>query len=928
MDTNVEHKKTQFTRETRGEMEESLHAWLRAASADVFGAEDVPHTAEDIKTQVYRLSRFIFDLETDCPIDDVIEEIAAYMDHDISDDLRSSTIFLIEACLICAVSSESIDRGRFVQGIMCMDQSVQQHIMTAIKNNLQHYFSTEDDDNVDEQEEEFAVTEDTIIEEMNEKLSSSSPDIVVATKSVDGPAVAAVNMTYNAMHPSVTVCSSCEEREKGLLKAHESLEIATRREKDNEAKFHAEIAAQTNKLIDAEIIIIEKEDKLSEQAALLEDTVSKLHECEDKVRESVRVLAQFQTVQDEVDVLRPRAERADAAEQQLDKLRSRLDDLKGVRQQLKDESAAHAETHTKLLAAEQELDSLRRAKAQVEDYRTQCAESSIRIDELSLRLRQRDELIGRLEGDLSFVRGDHQGQREQSEQLSAELRAAEEQLREGNVRGAGGIGEAMCELNPALMQELQKLRAENDDLLRKIDASSMDALDGLEKHVADQRCISASLQEKWMGTKDALATAQSNIILLNSKLAQLSMDYVALQQRTAEAATMSDNDRLTAHLAHGAKCHHMRAVSDARQALVACGHAVVVEGMRGEWRACEDDLALQLQALSAMTAERDGLTVDLAAMTEALAQEVSGRQADREASTAADVRRVEEHRQELVRVEENQQERMRLLEEQHEGALQAEAERGRDTAAELDGERIKRRRVERGKKFFESETHRLKTQLTVTASGGSTGQDIEEALTEIKAMQQQLDSAHMEVQLLRSQGTYEDSSGRQLTVNDAAALAAAAASGGGVGIKGSALRPPRGKAGERGEGVGTRGAASSSSSGTGSAGGICAGTGGGTYGGYLEQVEVSDKRVDQLMRERRELIAKNLEENKERMELSQKLMLCEKDCTSLRGKVTKLTLEKERMERRMANICEVSNALTTNKRTRSQMAAENNENEM
>lgn len=31
--------------------------------------------------------------------------------------------------------------------------------------------------------------------------------------------------------------------------------------------------------------------------------------------------------------------------------------------------------------------------------------------------------------------------------------------------------------------------------------------------------------------------------------------------------------------------------------------------------------------------------------------------------------------------------------------------------------------------------------------------------------------------------------------------------------------------------------------------------------------------------ERRELIAKNLEENKERMELSQKLMLCEKECS-------------------------------------------------
>ena len=35
----------------------------------------------------------------------------------------------------------------------------------------------------------------------------------------------------------------------------------------------------------------------------------------------------------------------------------------------------------------------------------------------------------------------------------------------------------------------------------------------------------------------------------------------------------------------------------------------------------------------------------------------------------------------------------------------------------LDSERIKRRRVDREKKFFEAETHRLKTLLTVSAGG-------------------------------------------------------------------------------------------------------------------------------------------------------------------------------------------------------------------
>ena len=42
------------------------------------------------------------------------------------------------------------------------------------------------------------------------------------------------------------------------------------------------------------------------------------------------------------------------------------------------------------------------------------------------------------------------------------------------------------------------------------------------------------------------------------------------------------------------------------------------------------------------------------------------------------------------------------------------------------------------------------------------------------------------------------------------------------------------------------------------------------------------------------MIAKNLEENKERMELSQKLLASEREIGSLKSKITKITLEKER----------------------------------
>jgi hypothetical protein len=44
------------------------------------------------------------------------------------------------------------------------------------------------------------------------------------------------------------------------------------------------------------------------------------------------------------------------------------------------------------------------------------------------------------------------------------------------------------------MNELHKLRTDNQDLLSKIDKSSMDSLDLLESQIADQKCINSSLQ--------------------------------------------------------------------------------------------------------------------------------------------------------------------------------------------------------------------------------------------------------------------------------------------------------------------------------------------------------------------------------------------------------------------------------------------------
>ena len=129
-----------------------------------------------------------------------------------------------------------------------------------------------------------------------------------------------------------------------------------------------------------------------------------------------------------------------------------------------------------------------------------------------IRVRQKDEELQTLMAANSNLSGCQKNQVLQTLTLAEELKATTEQLRE--VERGSGVGEAMSELNPALMQELEKLRSEKADLLKKLDSSSLESLDKLEKELADQKGMTASLQSKWISTKDSLASAMATIASL------------------------------------------------------------------------------------------------------------------------------------------------------------------------------------------------------------------------------------------------------------------------------------------------------------------------------------------------------------------------------------------------------------------------------
>ena len=313
-------------------MEDSLRSWLRSSYDEIVDQDSSDdYTAADANQMLLTIGRFIFGMAHDGCWGTVLEEMTSHFGRDLTPFSQISSMFLVEACLICAVSSISADRTRFVQIIMRMEPDVKAHIMEALKNNLHHYFEPDQSSN------EAEDGQCTIAAASDSSLGGPVPcdGRVECVDMSDIPdfeedsttSRRAQNYTGN-ITPS-NICFHCADNESKRAILAKDVESILIREQRLEAKLRVEITAQTNKLIDAEIIIIEKDDKLSQKNCLLESALSSIQEYELKIRESSKIINELQLIQDEVDILKPKADRADASEQQMDKLRSRLDELKG-----------------------------------------------------------------------------------------------------------------------------------------------------------------------------------------------------------------------------------------------------------------------------------------------------------------------------------------------------------------------------------------------------------------------------------------------------------------------------------------------------------------------------------------------------------------------------------------------------------------------
>lgn len=865
------------------QVSDHLQKWLLSA-VDICGSDTNDESSVDAKALA--VGQSVLGLDENASLDDIRRELSdIYQEHAVFDD---ATV-MVELLLVHAVSEHSEKRGEFVEAIMNLDTEAQMYLMQVIQDH--HFVEEEDMDDEGEGDAEEEAAEEVVDDE--EQLVTSMVEIA----DVPGAAATPAHVSHHGewtMHSdghNSSICVTCAEKDAHIKKMQQDAKQTIAKDGEEIFKLKEEVGALNNKLVDMEVLLMQKDSAIFENSQALKELCEQKERNEQTVAKNNKLEEQILVLQDELELLKPQAAKLDFAEAQIDRLRSKLDELTDIKQQLKVESANHSETYDKLVILEQEAEGLRKMKTQVEDYRSQFAETSIAMQELQLRLEDSEAETVSLRAEVVSLRGDQTEHRHQAQHLAEELRTTAEQLRQ--KERMNGIGEGMSELNPALMQELNRLKNENKDLFEKLDQSAVDKLEALRKDSEEVKSINTSLQKKWMSTKDALAKAENDIRSLTFRLHEKDAECVALRFQIAETARMNDEDVTARKLKHARELAFERKTQHDLLTLTHQGHNTVVGIYSESLAQAHSHLEQTQQEVEDLTSLQAN-TAESLANTENELQEAGRKRKclemehveaifalNEEFETKIEAR-AKKHKSELDTLQEETTQAIALERQQMEQTIEAgrremeqrvaaERQKAADLVVELENEARRRRTTERAKKTAELESQRLKLQLNAAMGADAGGDGVKSALQAITDMQQELAEAHAEIASLRARpaAAMDDSSGGEVAKSSAASA--------------SSLHAPPARA--------LRSSAKAAASEP-TFNNI-------SYSGYLEQSDIAEKKIEQLTREKREQISKNLEEQRERHEVAQRLLVMEKENNTLKAELRKITLDKERNERKL-----------------------------
>jgi len=245
----------------------SLIIWLDDVFSNIILEDKLLNDSSSENLRIKLLGAFVFSLPYESSMEEVLNSLSVSLD--IEESALNDMMVATEACLLCAVSQACEKRSIFVQRMIKLDPAVQNDLMHAIKGNMQRYRERVD--------REYVIPKESL---------RSNEDVREAT-----------------------TCFRCSEKDKEIQYLNRQLSNNFKKEGEVENQLRNEIVEKVKKLADAELSLLDREDQLNQKDIEIERQAAKISELSQKLSLQATLSTQVAKLQDELDVLRPIAQR-------------------------------------------------------------------------------------------------------------------------------------------------------------------------------------------------------------------------------------------------------------------------------------------------------------------------------------------------------------------------------------------------------------------------------------------------------------------------------------------------------------------------------------------------------------------------------------------------------------------------------------------
>nr|CCA26453.1 AlNc14C375G11161 [Albugo laibachii Nc14] len=422
-------------------------------------------------------------------------------EHGISQiiDYDTNLIKALELLLVALVQSRM--REGYIRDITSLEYKLQANLMTIIDRNL-HHANTR------------AAGSDLMLDKDANRLENCAENqsqcydeitnIAPETEFSQKEVLARLKLENQllkeeSVHLGVSIEKSRED-EKTLRLAHDKL-----REALDEMKS------------DTDIQLMKKERQLR---SLYEDQItslrSELTEVQLKSREQCTLMQQISELQDEVDLLRPAAERTGKAEIAIIKYKAKIEELTLGKEKLHLLESSNESFRNRIIELETEMEKAKTLQRRLLEAKNSTTTANVRVSELEAQSNVKSAAIEHL--------------RTENESLQKSLKEAQSMLDQSTTmtsdqvnvyeKESAAVDMLMSEYNPEMLEKIARLEHENQELQNRVKNESSENLEKLLDQLDDSDRLKTSFETKYHQAKDDLAATFAAKSILEEQLTE------------------------------------------------------------------------------------------------------------------------------------------------------------------------------------------------------------------------------------------------------------------------------------------------------------------------------------------------------------------------------------------------------------------------